>query len=122
MDGGLASELQSCGCDIDGDPLWSGRVLASSPDTIKKVHRNYLEHGSSLLITSSYQCSIGLLVSHLGISEVEAGELIKRSVELAFKAVSEYHEDKRTNRPIWVAGSVGPYGACLHDGSEYLST
>jgi len=58
-------------------------------------------------------------VSHLGISEVEAGELIKRSVELAFKAVSEYHEDKRTNRPIWVAGSVGPYGACLHDGSEY---
>ncbi|KAK8373231.1 hypothetical protein O3P69_017369 [Scylla paramamosain] len=58
VDGGLASTLQAEGYEVDGDPLWSARLLATHPSAIKKV----------------------------------------------------------------VAGSVGPYGACQADGSEYTGS
>jgi homocysteine S-methyltransferase len=44
-----------------------------------------------------------------------AVSLIARSVELARRACGDHYRD----RPLWVAASVGPYGAALADGSEY---
>lgn len=51
---------------------------------------SYLEHGAEIITTSSYQASIPGFQKHLGISEEEAKELLKLSVELAKKAREEY--------------------------------
>lgn len=42
LDGGLATELERRGFDLDG-PLWSAQVLESSPEAVVAVHREYLE-------------------------------------------------------------------------------
>ena len=56
------------------------------------------------------------MCEHLSISEAEALDLIDLSVTLAKEARQKHVNDREL--PI-VAGSVGPYGACQHDGSEY---
>ncbi|MEL6018010.1 homocysteine S-methyltransferase family protein, partial [Escherichia coli] len=51
------------------------------------------------------------------LSEEEARNLIKRAVQLANQARDAY--EKETGKHNYVAGSIGPYGAYLADGSEY---
>lgn len=44
IDGGLATQLEALGADING-PLWSARCLISDPHLIKQViHRLFLMH------------------------------------------------------------------------------
>lgn len=48
---------------------------------------------------------------------------MRKSVRLTKEARDQYvkHVEKNNGTPehVWVMGSVGPYGAILHDGSEY---
>ncbi|CAI8044423.1 Homocysteine S-methyltransferase 1, partial [Geodia barretti] len=85
---------------------------------------SYLESGADVLITASYQASVEGFRRELGVSEVEARDLIGRSVTLAREARSQFISENVTTdtpvgREVQIAGSVGPYGACQHDGSEY---
>jgi len=57
LDGGLATELEKAGFDLD-HPLWSARVLESSPSAIARVHRSYLEAGADCITTASYQATL----------------------------------------------------------------
>jgi homocysteine S-methyltransferase len=59
--------------------------------------------------------NIDNLTKELKISSQESIGIIKRSVEIARKAQRELSLQDVT----LVAGSVGPYGACKCDGSEY---
>lgn len=102
IDGGLATQLEAQGCDIN-NPLWSASVIASNPQAIIDAHRAYLEAGAEVIITASYQATDPVL--------------LLRSVELALQARDEY-QSASGNRAL-VAASVGPYGAVLSDGSEY---
>ncbi|KAH9634559.1 hypothetical protein HF086_006184 [Spodoptera exigua] len=74
-------------------------------------------------MTNTYQASIGGFVKHLGISPEQGYDLIKHAVELAKRArdifLKECQETGDVIRAPLIAGSVGPYGAYLHDGSEY---
>ncbi|WP_090843138.1 homocysteine S-methyltransferase [Alkalicoccus daliensis] len=120
LDGALATELEKQGCDLNDD-LWSAKVLAQEPEKIKQVHRNYFNAGADCAITASYQASMeGFLKK--GYSLSEASNLIRKSVVLAAEARDEFWsgKDNRLDRskPI-IAGSAGPYGAYLADGSEY---
>ena len=63
LDGGMASELEYLGADING-PLWSAHVLEDSPEKIVAVHRAYIEAGADIIETASYQ------VSRMGYTEV----------------------------------------------------
>ncbi|RVX22257.1 Homocysteine S-methyltransferase 2 [Vitis vinifera] len=122
IDGGLATELERHGADLN-DPLWSATCLIHSPDLIRRVHLDYLEAGASIIITASYQATIQGFEAK-GLSREEAEALLRRSVEIACEARDIYHERcaKGTcleQRPILVAASVGSYGAYLADGSEY---
>ncbi|MFN7965651.1 MAG: homocysteine S-methyltransferase family protein [Acidobacteriota bacterium] len=47
LDGGLASELERRGADLN-DPLWSGRAALEQPDLVMAVHRDYLLAGSEI--------------------------------------------------------------------------
>ena len=119
LDGGLATELERRGFNLDG-PLWSAQVLESSPEAVVAVHRDYLEAGADCLLTASYQ------VSAEGFEEIgrdpqaaakAAAAALRASVALAEKARSE--SQASAPRKIWIAASLGPYGAMLHNGAEY---
>ncbi|KAJ9188098.1 hypothetical protein P3X46_003490 [Hevea brasiliensis] len=130
IDGGLATELEQHGADLN-DPLWSAKCLLTSPHLIRTVHLDYLEAGADIIITASYQATIQGFEAK-GFSSEESEALLKRSVEIACEARDIYYErcqagasdgnnDNRVlkQRPILVAASVGSYGAYLADGSEY---
>ena len=56
IDGGLATQLEAQGCNIDGE-LWSAKLLRTDPDAIVAAHRAYLDAGARIIITASYQAS-----------------------------------------------------------------
>ncbi|XP_078437105.1 homocysteine S-methyltransferase 2-like [Wolffia australiana] len=119
IDGGLATELESNGADLN-DPLWSATCLISSPDLIRKVHLDYLNAGADIIITASYQATLqGFQSKGLSLEESEA--LLRKSVTVACEARDIFYQNKTSTsgRPILVAASVGSYGAFLADGSEY---
>ncbi|MFP3580839.1 homocysteine S-methyltransferase [Arthrobacter sp. SIMBA_036] len=117
LDGALATELEAHGCDLE-DALWSAKVLLEQPDLIKQVHRDYFDAGASVAITASYQATPQGFARR-GLTEAEALDLVALSVRLAVQARQEYLAVHQTRRRLLVAGSVGPYGAYLADGSEY---
>lgn len=120
IDGGLATELEARGCDLDDD-LWSASILLDAPDVIAEVHMDYLRAGADVIISSTYQASFAGLQKY-GIQEDDACDVLRLSVSLAvaqrqrFWSVPVHHQGRV--RPL-VAASVGPYGAFLADGSEY---
>ena len=120
LDGGLATELEKRGADLDHF-LWSARLLAESPGLIRDVHYDYLVAGADIIATATYQASFGGL-ARAGFEQQKAKELMRLSVDLAMQAREQFWstEQHRAGRlsPL-VAASIGPYGACLHDGSEY---
>ncbi len=120
LDGALATELERRGCDLN-DPLWSARVLIEQPDLIRAVHADYFAAGADCATTASYQATFEGFAQR-GIGTDEADRLIRLSVTLAREARDAFWSDPTNHvgraRPF-VAGSVGPYGAMLHDGSEY---
>ena len=118
MDGGLATELEARGQDLN-HPLWSARLLSEDPDSIREVHLAYLEAGADCIITASYQASFEGFAAQ-GFTFEESTRLLQRSVELALEARKRFLGKRDvSHRPPLVAASVGPYGAALADGSEY---
>ncbi|MFI1047733.1 homocysteine S-methyltransferase [Streptomyces griseoruber] len=116
LDGGMSNQLESAGHDLS-DELWSARLLAERPGAITEAHLAYFEAGANVAITSSYQATFEGFAKR-GISPEEAARLLALSVELAREAARQAR-DKGIAQPLWVAASVGPYGAMLADGSEY---
>jgi homocysteine S-methyltransferase len=111
-DGGLATELEARGHDLSDD-LWSARLLVDAPEEIVAVHCAFFRAGASIATTASYQASFDGFAER-GISRDEAARLLRRSVELAKAARDEVGGER------WVAASVGPYGAALANGEEYV--
>ena len=100
LDGGLATQLEAQGADLRS-LLWSAQVLLDDPDAVVAAHAAFFAAGAQVATTASYQAPV---------------ELVGLSVRLAQQARDAFFSSE-TER--WVAGSVGPYGASLADGSEY---
>ena len=112
IDGGLSGELEKRGHDL-ADKLWSARLLRDAPDAIAQVHQDYVDAGGRVIITASYQASRqGFMAT--GMSQDQADDLMRLSISLA-KEVAKTAKEK-----VWVAASVGPYGAVLGGGQEYV--
>ncbi|WP_328552800.1 homocysteine S-methyltransferase [Streptomyces sp. NBC_00358] len=116
LDGGMSNQLEAAGHDLS-DTLWSARLLADRPEAIVEAHLAYYEAGADVAITSSYQATFEGFAGR-GIPRARVAELLGLSVGLAREAARRAHA-KGVTRPLWVAASVGPYGAMLADGSEY---
>ena len=112
LDGGMASELEYLGANIDG-PLWSAHVLEDAPEKIVAVHRAYIEAGADCIETVSYQVS-RMGYAEFGLAPERADAALLKAVALARRATAEFPE-----RRVVVAASLGPYGAALHNGAEY---
>lgn len=109
VDGGLSTQLESMGCDING-PLWTARALQENPNAIEAAHRAFIAAGADVVITGSYQVSRKGFVE-AGHTGEDADRALGLSVEIARRAAEG-------TRAV-VAASVGPYGAISHDGREY---
>ncbi|XP_060681776.1 homocysteine S-methyltransferase YbgG isoform X1 [Hemiscyllium ocellatum] len=121
IDGGLATELEAGGVDLQDDPLWSARILQTNPQAIKTVHARYLSSGADVITTATYQATLAGFVKYLDLKSEEAAQLLQSGVYLAKEAVAEFLSESRNSerRKPLIAGSIGPYGVFLHDGSEY---
>jgi homocysteine S-methyltransferase len=111
-DGGLATELEARGHDLSDD-LWSARLLMDAPEEIAAVHDAFFAAGAVIATTASYQASFDGYAQR-GIGRTDAELLLRRSVELGREARD------RAGGTGWVAASVGPYGATLAGGEEYI--
>lgn len=142
LDGALATYLETLGADISG-ALWSADILLQNPSLIKQTHLDYYRAGAQVAITASYQASLAGLHKHLDLNEERGKDVVRKSVQLAQEARDEWVEEhvkglseveklgiifdgssvpqyrQSTRDRLFVAGSVGPYGAFLADGSEY---
>jgi S-methylmethionine-dependent homocysteine/selenocysteine methylase len=107
LDGGLSTELEARGHDVSS-ALWSARLLRDDPAAIVAAHAAFAAAGAQVATTASYQATLEGFVA-MGVDRRRAQVLIERSVMLAREGQGNG----------WVAGSVGPYGAMLADGSEY---
>lgn len=118
IDGGLATQCEAMGCDIDNE-LWSAVLLQSNPRALVDAHRAFLDAGAEIIATASYQASRnGFMAS--GLSADAADGLIVSSVKLAEQAREEFlRNNPDTEYAPLIAASIGPYGAALHDASEY---
>lgn len=121
LDGGLATELEARGHDLS-DRLWSARLLMTDPDAIEDVHLAYYRAGAHVATTASYQATVpGFLAA--GLDAATSIGAIGRSVVLAQRARERFMVESEASGMVvgslLVAGSVGPYGAMLADGSEY---
>ena len=117
IDGGLSNVLEDLVCDLN-NKLWVANLLTTNPNAIIETHLAYLEAGAQIISTSSYQATIPGFMK-LGYSKEESEALILKSVELAETAIQEYLKTHSPNKRPLIAGSIGPYGAYLADGSEY---
>ena len=109
IDGGMSTELEQQGCRLEGS-LWTAQALLDDPGLIEAAHKAYVDAGAAVVITASYQISRTGFVE-AGLTANDADRALRASIEVARKAVS--------GSETLVAASVGPYGAILHDGSEY---
>lgn len=105
LDGGLSTALEELGHNLNST-LWSGALLKTAPEEIRKAHQLFVDAGATIIISSSYQLSYpGALSLGWKADEIEAALI--NATELA----------RFSGRQV--AASVGPYGAALADGSEY---
>ena len=95
IDGGLSTALEEQGHHLN-DPRWTARLLSEDPEALRVAHESFVAAGAEVVTSASYQT-------------VDPDEL-RASVAAARSA---------TGGSALVAASVGPYGALLHDGSEY---
>jgi methionine synthase / methylenetetrahydrofolate reductase(NADPH) len=101
-DGAMGTQLRAY---LHGDDREGTLELLnlSRPELVMHVHREYAEAGADVLVTNTFGAS-SLRLRGLG-READLEAVNRRAVELA-RAVTE-----SVDRPIWVAGSIGPLGA-----------
>jgi homocysteine S-methyltransferase len=91
-----------------------------APQVVQDVHAAYFAAGARVAISASYQASRQGFEA-AGLDAADADLLLARSVELARAARDEaVAAGVSGDRPLLVAASVGPYGAVLAGGQEYL--
>ena len=109
IDGGLSTALELLGADVSGS-LWTAQTVVDNPALLERAHRSFVEAGSQIIATASYQCGQGQFES-CGLTPAQSRQALLDTTLIARRAVAG------TN--TLVAASIGPFGACLADGSEY---
>lgn len=115
LDGAMSTPLEKLGADTNND-LWTAKALIDNEELVYEVHKMYFEAGADLIITDTYQANVQAF-EKVGYSEKEARNLIKKAVKIAQKARDDY--ENKTGKHNYIAGTIGPYGAYLANGSEY---
>ncbi|PPQ75742.1 hypothetical protein CVT24_002588 [Panaeolus cyanescens] len=116
--------LEECeGVRTSNTALWSAEaLLEQAEDALVNAHLSFLLAGSRIISTatqSSYQCAPSTFNS-AGIDGERASLLMRKAVQAAALAKRTYLEDPRCkDNVIFVALSVGPFGATLSPTQEF---
>jgi 5-methyltetrahydrofolate--homocysteine methyltransferase len=108
LDGAMGTMLQQqnlTAADFGGPKLegCNENLVITRPDVILGIHRKYLEAGSDIIETDSFQSS-PIVLAEYGL-ESKAREISRRAAELAREAADEFSTPAK---PRFVAGSMGP--------------
>ena len=115
LDGGLGTGFDCSGLNPIQQKLWSSAFLHSDKSSVVEAHRGFVDAGGCDIIeTNTYQTHADLFIEAWDDIETDsqAVAIFAEAVRLAERAT-----EARPN--CLVVGSIGPYGACLADGSEY---
>ena len=100
LDGAMGTMLQRYG--LSGN---SEAFNLSKPETIRDIHRAYLEAGADIISTNTFSAN-SISQAEYGCS-AQAREFARAGAQLACA------EADNAGRPVWVAGSMGPTGKSL---------
>lgn len=98
-DGATGTNYFQMGLEAGGAPeLWN----LEHPERVRSLHRRFIEAGADIVLTNTFGGNWRRLKLHS--AEERAGEINRRAAELARA------EADAVDRPVIVAGSVGPTG------------
>lgn len=100
LDGAMGTVLQRKG--LQGN---SESFNLINPETIGKIHNEYIEAGADIITTNSFSAN-SISQSEYNLSD-KAGQMAEAAARIARKAADE------APRKVWVAGSVGPTSKSL---------
>lgn len=75
-----------------------------------------------MAFSNTYQSSVDLYKKCLNLTEAQCLDSIKETVRLAHTARELFLKESKSQFIPLIGGAIGPYGACLHDGSEYTGS
>ncbi len=87
-------------------------LVLTQPKLIEEIHRAYLEAGSDIIETDSFNSS-PLALEEFGLQE-HVFEMNKTAAEIARRAADDYTR-RNPDRPRFVAGSIGPTTKSLYN-------
>ncbi|TDL21732.1 Homocysteine S-methyltransferase [Rickenella mellea] len=114
LDGGFGTTLEDVFGKNISTPLWSAALTEKEPETVIAAHLQFLEAGSRVILTSTYQCSFETF-DRAGYTHSEAIALMHKVVQLAAEAKTRFlhlHHDIKPS-DVKVALALGPFGATL---------
>ena len=100
LDGAMGTMLQRYG--LSGN---SEAFNLSRPETIRDIHRAYIEAGADIISTNTFSAN--------AISQAEYGSADQARAFARAGAQLARAEADAAGRPVWVAGSMGPTGKSL---------
>src|SRR5215472_15236654 len=108
LDGAMGTMLQQrnlSAADFGGPALEGSNenLVSTRPDVVLDIHRKYLEAGSDIIETDSFNGTKSDLVDY-GIAD-QSHELMFQAAQLARQAADEFSTPAK---PRFVAGSMGP--------------
>lgn len=99
LDGGMGKLLLARGAPFR-QPEWSALALMEGPDHVAAAHREFVEAGADVIITSNY----AVVPYHLGPQRFE--EQVDELVDVAGRVARDVADG--ADRPVKVAGSLPP--------------
>lgn len=102
LDGAMGSELLLRGVDVPDyiTSIWSAKALNDAPDTVLKIHEDYIEAGADVITANNYAVTPPIL-SRAGLED-RFEEMTRRAADLANQARD------RASSSVRVAGSMPP--------------
>jgi methionine synthase / methylenetetrahydrofolate reductase(NADPH) len=101
-DGAMGTELMSAGIPVD---VCFEELVITSADLVARIHASYVDAGARLIETNTFGANAARLAKHGLESRVK--EFNQAAVRLARKTIGQ--------RPVYLAGSVGPTGLSVRE-------
>ncbi|XP_063698000.1 homocysteine S-methyltransferase-like [Culicoides brevitarsis] len=111
--------IKNAGEDCYGDELWASKYNFTHPEAVIQATLDMLKNGSNVIFTNTYQSSVDLYKKCLKLSDEQCMESLRQTVGFACTARDRFLKESKPEIVPLIGGAIGPYGACLHDGSEY---
>src|ERR1700690_3998347 len=100
LDGAMGTELERRGIPA-GLPLWSAQALLTSPETVRRIHDEYIDAGAEIITSNTFRTTRRTFLR---------GGLPDRSEELTALAVALARESTGASpgKRVLIAGSMAP--------------